>query len=373
MKRTFLLIALLIVISCVPKKVKLNNEFAVAKGGKLEIDLKTGGSIKIEGWDKDSAMVDVKFINCDADDYQFDIYKTDSGIRLKSDFRRKVHSSNIRVLINIPKEFNIELRSSGGGVNICSVTGEFEGSIGGGGFDLRNLTGKVNLSTGGGSVSIKDSKLDGTVSTGGGSVLVENVEGDIKAASGGGNVVYKNVKTPDRAFPSDAVYIWNAGGTIDVPAAPAGADVSTGGGKIIIGSAAEYVVARSGGGDIKIDSIDGWVTATTGAGDIKVTMIGDPKEKKRDVSLSTGLGEVTLTVPEGLSMEVDVVLAYTKDSSRKYKIDSDFRLQQTETDKWDYKHGTGCKYIYGKATIKDGKNKIKIKTTNGDVRLKYGK
>jgi len=237
-------------------------------------------------------------------------------------------------------------------------------------LDLKNLTGKIHFTTGGGGITIKDSQLDGRVSTGGGKVLVENVTGDIKASSGGGNVVYRNVKTPDKTYPEDVVYIRNAGGALNVDEAPAGADVSTGGGDIYICSAKEYVKATTGGGDVTVAEIDGWVKIRTGAGNVKITMVGDAENGKRDVSVSTGTGDVTLIVPKNLSMEVDIELSYTKNSSRNYKIKSDFDIGIERTNEWDYDQGSPRKFIYGRATIKGGKNSIKIRTCNGDVYLK---
>ena len=66
-------------------------------------------------------------------------------------------------------------------------------------------------------------------------------------------------------------------------------------------------------------------------------------------------------------MEVDIELAYTKNSSRDYEIISDFDIQEERTDKWDYDNGSPRKFIYGRATISGGNNQIKIHTVNGNV------
>ena len=370
MRRFLILIFVLGIFACVPTRQQMNKEFAVAEGKMLNINLKSGGSINIQGWNKEKAKVDVEFIGCDPEDFDFDVFKNPLGIRVNSDYKRRVKNSNIRVNIQIPEKFDIKIKTSGGRIRIQNIEGEINGGTGGGGLDLKNLTGKIHFTTGGGGITIKDSQLDGRVSTGGGKVLVENVTGDIKASSGGGNVVYRNVKTPDKTYAEDVVYIRNAGGALNVDDAPAGAEVSTGGGNIRIHSAKEYVKASTGGGDITIDEVDGWVKVSTGAGDVEITMTGDPEKGKRDITVSTGTGDVTLVVPKNLSMEVDIELSYTKNSSRNYKIKSDFDIQEARTDKWDYDQGSPRKFIYGRATIKGGKNSIKIRTCNGDVYLK---
>ena len=126
------------------------------------------------------------------------------------------------------------------------------------------------------------------------------------------------------------------------------------------------------GGDITIDAIDGWVSSTTMGGDVTVTMTGDPAKGKRDVNLTSMGGDITLTVPSGLSTDIDLEIEYTKKSHKDYKIISDFDIQQKHTDEWDNRKGSARKYIYGKGKIKDGKNKIKIKTINGNIVLKRG-
>ncbi len=355
----------------VSAQADISKEFSVSSGELLDIHLRAGGSIDIEGWDEDRATIEVTFRGCDPDDFEFDISKGRSGIDIDSDYRRRVNRSNIRVSVMVPRKFDLKLKTSGGGIAIANIEGSIRGTTAGGELDLRHLAGQIDLTTGGGEITLRDSRLDGEVKTGGGPVLVENVEGDIHATSGGGNVVYRDVTTPDRTYPDGLVYIRNAGGDIDVDEAPNGADVSTGGGDIWIRSARGLVEARTGGGDIEFGAVAGSVEATTGAGDIEVTIIANPDADHQDVSLRTGTGDVTLYVPEKLSMDIEIELGFTKGYSGRYKIRSDVELEQETTDTWDYDHGSPRKFIYGSATVSGGKNRILIRTTNGNVVIKY--
>jgi len=108
------------------------------------------------------------------------------------------------------------------------------------------------------------------------------------------------------------------------------------------------------------------------AGDVAVRMVGNPDQGRRDVTITSYSGDVTLTVPAGLSMEFDIELAETKNSDRSYRIISDFEVQQRESDRWDQDNGTPRKYIYGTGSVAGGRNKIKIRTINGNVYLKRG-
>jgi DUF4097 and DUF4098 domain-containing protein YvlB len=171
------------------------------------------------------------------------------------------------------------------------------------------------------------------------------------------------VTRTDGASIGDQVDINTMGGDIDVSDAPAGAEVQTMGGDITIDSVQEFVRAKTMGGDIRIQEADGWVKATTMAGDIQVMVIGG-----HDVELTSMSGEVTLVMPEGADLDIDIELSYTKNSSRKYKIYSDFPIDQSESEKWDYDHGSPRKTISGVAS--GGGNRVVIRTINGNVYLK---
>ncbi len=162
------------------------------------------------------------------------------------------------------------------------------------------------------------------------------------------------------------VRITKDGGAINVEEAPEGAELATGGGNIHVRSAKRFVEAGTGGGEIVIDSVDGWVQATTGAGNVSVTMVGNPNEGRRDVSISSSSGDVTLVVPAGLAMDFDLKLAYTN-TRKEYRIVSDFELEQRSTDQWSSAEGTPRKYIYGTGKTGRGNHRIKIQTINGNA------
>ena len=126
------------------------------------------------------------------------------------------------------------------------------------------------------------------------------------------------------------------------------------------------------GGNIRVGEVDGGVHATTMGGDIEVHMVGDPSDGERDVRLDSKSGDIVLALPAGMSMEIDITLAITKSSRRRFQIQSDFDLDIRESDGWDHSQGSPRKYIYGKATIGDGQHRIKIETINGNVRLIRG-
>ncbi len=374
MRTLSILIILISFIGMAFGSEKIEREFSVSNGEKLEVDLDYG-DIEIAGWDKNVVLVTVYLDDYDEDDYDIDIEKYSKGVSVNIDSRghgSRHHSGDLLVKVNAPQKFDLDLNTMGGDVDIDGVEGEIEGETMGGDLMFLNLKGEIDFTTMGGDVTLEDSELDGEVKTMGGDVEFKDVIGDVKGSSMGGDVVYKNVKKKDGRSTGKEVTISTMGGEIDVDEAHFGANVSTMGGDIHIRSAAKYIKAKTMGGEINIDEIDGAVKATTMGGDIEVTMIGDPDKGDREVELSSMGGDVRLTVPAGLSMEFDIEIAYTR-HSREYKIISDFPINIKETDDWDYGKGSKRKYIYGTGEVSGGKNRIRIDTINGDVYILKGK
>jgi DUF4097 and DUF4098 domain-containing protein YvlB len=341
--------------------------YDVKPGKKLEIELDVGGSASVRGWEKHNMELEISARRGDLEDYKVEVGESRSGIKVVVTSRGSWRDTggHVHLDIKVPNRFDVEIHTKGGDISIEGIEGIFEGKTMGGDIDLRSLKGEIGLTTMGGDIDVRDSNLEGRVHTMGGDIQLDEVSGDLKSTTMGGDVAYGNNAVESEG---EAIRISTMGGDIDLKSVPNGAKVKTMGGDIEIGKAQKYIDARTMGGDIEIRSLDGWVTASTMGGDVTVRMVGDPSEGDRHVDLSSKGGDITLSVPEGLSMNVDITLAYTK-NSRPYSIYSDFELQIEETEKWVSKFGSPRKYIYGKGKINGGKNKIIITTINGNVRL----
>jgi DUF4097 and DUF4098 domain-containing protein YvlB len=356
-------------------------EFDVSPGGTIVFDLESGGSIQILGWDRSSAEISYAQTGRG---YSHDVKveETRDGIRVSTEPGVwDGQSKSLHFQVRLPRRFDVEFDTMGGGLHITDLEGKFSGTTMGGGFNLRETKGTVSLKTMGGSIQVTDSELDGSMSTMGGTVYLENVVGDLEATSMGGNVKYRNVRSRDgelraphgvssRGMDEETVVLSTMGGSIDVDDAPAGAAVHTMGGDIEIRNASRFVKAKTMGGDIEIEVDDGWVKATTMAGDVDVVIeegLGDGGEGVELVSYS---GDITLYVPEDLSMDLDLTIAYTRNSKQDFDIISDWDIDIEHSEDWDYDHGTPRKRIYGTGKVKGGRHSIVIETINGDIRLR---
>jgi len=388
----------------------IEKSFPATSGGKLDLKLDTGGEIEISGWNEEKVAVTVDLSGRDADEAEIEFVPSASGLTIHSSCDKwRGCKVSAHFTIKVPERFDVALDSKGGGVRIEGVRGKMSGNTMGGALVFTRINGEVHVETMGGDVTVEDSEADGNVSTMGGEVTLRNVKGDIKGTTMGGNVTYDNVtgrsagtseKEKEMAVSTmggdiaikgasenvraktmggdvevgkaKEVNVSTMGGDINVEEAPAGAGVSTMGGDIKIHSAGNYVKASTMGGDVTVDAIDGWVKASTMGGDVTVMMVGDPAKGKRDVDLSSMGGDITLTVPAGLSMKFDIEIEYTKKAKEHPKIVSDFPMKIDETPEWEHRFGGDRKHIYGTGSFGGGDNVIKIRTVNSNIYLKKG-
>lgn len=348
-------------------------EFNVKPGGTLSIDLRIGGSISIEGWNKDVVSSAVIVEGRDTEDIIVEMEQYGNDVEINS-YCQDTHSSyktSAKTIVKVPDSYNVSFLTMGGDVKLYGLNGKFQGKTMGGELNLKNIKGDLDLTTMGGEIVVKDCNVNGKVHSMGGDILVENVTGDLNAKTMGGKVKQINVKSSEKSSDTE-INLTTMGGPIDIDRAMNGVRVKTMGGDISINYAEKFVDAETMGGDIEIKSVDGSIRAKTMGGDLEAKMIGDPSKGDRSVSLNSMGGDITLTVPAGLSMDIEIEIAFTKNYESNVKIISDFKLDEEVSKEWVRKNGSARKILTGKALIDGGKNKIRINTINGNVYLKKG-
>jgi len=385
-------------------------------GGTLTLDLSTGGQVNITGWDKEQVLVQASLGGRDWRNTDVTFTPVEGGARLATKYtgRSNIQSSSSHFDIHVPRSFNVQISSAGGGVTINGVDGVFTGHTGGGEIEIRKSNGKAEIRTGGGDIRVSDSRLTGSVSTGGGKIMIERVAGNFAGYSGSGPVTYINsdggikgkneakgigspivsIRVPPTVsatnepiyvvdgvaigsgvgkgggFGAAGIRMSSNGGDISLPEAPDGARVTTGGGAIRIGPSAGEVYASTGGGLIDIGPASGSVEAHTGAGNVTITLTG---AGSHFVDVTSGKGEVVLVVPRDLSATLELESAYTNNLGHETRIESDWPLTVTSTKDWDSSEGTPRKYVRVRQTIGGGGGGvIQVRTVNGNVVLRRG-
>ena len=84
---------------------KLHKEFNIEEGKTLDINLNSGGSISIEGWNKNMVSADVESLRDNLDDYDITFNKTNEGIDVVSDIKHKSHNNNLHFIFKVPVKF----------------------------------------------------------------------------------------------------------------------------------------------------------------------------------------------------------------------------------------------------------------------------
>ena len=152
----------------------------------------------------------------------------------------------------------------------------------------------VNLLTGGGGIAVAD--LDGNVrcKTSGGSIKMGQVSGTVWAKTSGGCVKLAGCNQP--------VELRTSGGSITAGNVGGAAIAHTNGGSIRLGSVSGPVSAKTSGGSISITNAEGAVEATTSGGSIS-TMIS--KQPKQDCLFSTSGGSVNIVLADSMAFDID--------------------------------------------------------------------
>ena len=372
----------------------LQRTYDVSPGGHLYLDLDTGGDIILRGSSENKVVVRAHLAGKDWRDTRVAVEKVSDGVRVRSTFASGswVRSTSHRFEIQVPRRYDLEVRSAGGGLDLQDVEGDFHGETGGGDLTFQHLKGHARISTGGGDIHVTDCELSGGVSTGGGAVRLSRVRGGLRGSSGSGPVVYSESKdSGEDSGTGDLVNlrvdqshgrianagsgargmlnIEKAGGDVDLDEAPEGARITTGGGDVRVGRAAGIVEVHTGGGDIKVGPVAGSVGAGTGAGTVHV-ILADPKGRDQNVEIQSGTGKVILELPANLDATFEIETAFTQEFGRETQIRSDFPLEREVTSGWDNGEGTPRRYVRGRGVAGKGRGAIRVRTVNGDVEVR---
>jgi DUF4097 and DUF4098 domain-containing protein YvlB len=190
----------------------------------------------------------------------------------------------------------------------------------------------MNCVTGGGDIDIKFAGGAIAVSTEGGNIHVEKAGGTVRATS--------------------------LAGLIDVVQARGAVFADTGGGSIQVGSA-NGVRAESAMGTIRVKGGSGPMTLATMAGNILAELLSGGR--LADSSLMSGSGDITVTIPSGLGLDVRA----RNDSGISPRIVSDFPELQVKS--------VGFRSPQGQGAINGGGPMLELTTSGGAIYVRRAK
>ena len=288
-----ILAATLIASASLSAQKAFDKRFNVVPGGHLRLDTDVG-SVAVIGGTGREVVVHAAMNGSDAflADVNITAEQDSSGVTVTA---RTAHRSwfdwfdfagkRVDFTIDVPQDYSVELRTSGGYLDVRNVTAPVRGTTSGGSIVVRDVTGSVKLHTSGGSIDAE--RLNGVteLGTSGGSISVAGARGDLDVHTSGGGIDLKNIDASVRAATSGGsvhaemrsnrgISLSTTGGTISLllpENVRASIDARTSGGRVssalplsstetddrshlrgVINGGGEQVVLHTSGGSIRL-------------------------------------------------------------------------------------------------------------------------
>ena len=153
--------------------------------------------------------------------------------------------------VEVPYETALDLRTSGGQIEVSEIHGGVEAHTSGGAIELQEISGLVDVHTSGGRISFEQIEGELSAETSGGSIQGEDVGGDVDVDTSGGSIDLRDM--------AGAVNASTSGGSVTVYFARGnsrGGSLSTSGGRVtayVDPEAALDIDASSSGGDVTVE------------------------------------------------------------------------------------------------------------------------
>ena len=362
-----------ITLALAREEAERSKSFNVSKGGTVEISTSVG-DIRISTWDKSEVFVNVEGLD-DEDLSQVKMSQSGNVVRVSYRTRWGDGSGHVRFNVNIPSQFNLDLNTSGGDLEVKGgLTGKIDGSTSGGDIKLGNVFGgPVDVSTSGGDITTGKLEGEGHLKTAGGDIHVGSVNGSLFVNTSGGNIQVETVsKTLDAKTAGGDIIIGDvggearvstSGGDVNVGKVTGKANLSTAGGDIELKGASGRVSARTSGGDVKLQNISGSIDAKTAGGEVEAELIPTGKGGSR---LSSSGGDVRLYIDEKSKATIEASIrldgwSWGSHKSR-YVVKSEFPKESYETDE----DGGEIRAIY---KLNGGGEVIELSTSNSNIEI----
>ncbi|OGU56406.1 MAG: hypothetical protein A2V66_06195 [Ignavibacteria bacterium RBG_13_36_8] len=345
--------------------------FSVSKGGALIVNVNPGDII-ISVWEKNEVQIKVKGLDEDElDDLEMKMRDNKVYIDYDSDWGG---SHNAKFYVLMPSQFDVDIRTTGGDIDIKgNLKGKLEISTSGGDIDFNDVVGEVNVNTSGGDIKCGDVQGRVRMNTMGGDIRIGRVKaGDAKVTTMGGDIKVGDIDSDltVKTYGGD-IEVGNVGGSASVETyggdiiiknVSGSVDMSTYGGDLSLKSASGIIKANTYGGNITLENITGSVDAKTAAGRIYVELNPSGKGRSR---LKTSAGEIKLVIPASAKVTIEAEIEIDgrwKSGKREYKVYSDFTAKSYVTDDDE-------RIIKAVYELNGGGELITLETVNSDIRI----
>lgn len=276
-RRGALLAAVLLAGCVAPARAQIEQQqsksFTVSRGGDLSMQVDRG-SINLETADTKTLKIEVVrkargLSRAEAEElfaeHEIRFEQDGNQISVKAEFKKAgprgvARRSRLQVeyTVSLPKEFNVDLKTSGGSIRLADLSGQARLATSGGNLSLATIAGPVWGRTSGGSISLDGAEHSAELATSGGNIQVGDVSASVNAQTSGGSIRITRVSG--------------------------------------------NVMAKTSGGNIELGRVTGMFSAETSGGSISAAVAGPLAEASR---LETSGGNIRLSIAEKTALDLD--------------------------------------------------------------------
>ena len=214
-----------------------------------------------------------------------------------------------------------------------NVTGDFLSTGGTSSYRIGDVSGRVKILTHAGEIVVASAGAGADVKTLGGDIRLGPIKGNLAAQTLAGDVRAQSVAGAAR--------------------------VETSGGDIRLGRVDGALRARTGGGDIVVPLVGGAITAETAGGDVRIAV--GARQLREGVSIVSGGGDVTLTLPSDFRGNVDLTVNGADASEPAIRSDfPEIALSRRDNS------------VRGTGSLNGGGTTVRVLTSSGAIRLRRG-
>lgn len=188
-------------------EIRETRELSARAGGKLSmavdsghIEIVTGEQTKLEIIRKIKAESETQAKELLAN-HVVDAKSEGGNLVIKGEMKKQFQESKdrdrfkqIKFVVTLPREYSLEVHTSGGHVTVPDLKGQVNAGTSGGNVTLANIEGAVKATTSGGQIEIGDTKGDVVAGTSGGNITIGKAQGTVDAKTSGGNVTIKETQ-----------------------------------------------------------------------------------------------------------------------------------------------------------------------------------
>jgi hypothetical protein len=277
----------------------------------------------------------------------------------------------ITIQVNVPVNYNLDVTTGGGNIQIDDLNGRALLKTGGGNIVGGNTNGSMRLTTKGGHITVRNVAGDLAATTGGGHITAGTIGGIATLHTDGGHIQVTSIAGPGHLTTGGGnVYVEHSasqlvaetvGGQIEVGEAAGLVHAKTAGGGIHVVRVAGPTNLETGGGSIYLTQVDGTVKASTGTGKITAWFVAPPKTES-SCEFQSGEGDIDVYIPRQLPVTIDAVIQ--ADDRHAFFVDPAFRLLVTRNP-----GPNGSETLHAVGSLNGGGEVVHLRTVSGNIRL----